>query len=95
LGIPKDSPKSIYLFIEWVELIYALYAAGKINNGNTSLKELFRQMGEIFNIDVKELSNYFMNIKNREDGNRTKFMNLLKDAVLERMADADRKSYRK
>jgi hypothetical protein len=72
-----------------------LYAAGKINDGNTSLKELFGQMGEIFDVNVKEFSNYFMNIKNREDGNRTKFMDLLKDAVLERMEDADRKPSRK
>jgi hypothetical protein len=49
--------------IEWVELIYALYAARKINDGNTFLKELFGQMGEIFDIDVKEFAVYFMNIK--------------------------------
>jgi hypothetical protein len=67
--------------IEWVELIYALYAARKINDGNTSLKELFQQMGEIFDIDVKEFANYFMNIKNRTDSRRTKFMDLLKDGV--------------
>ncbi|MDR0412212.1 MAG: RteC domain-containing protein [Dysgonamonadaceae bacterium] len=81
--------------IEWVELIYALYTAKKINDGKTFLKELFQQMGEIFDIDVKEFANYFMNIKNRKDGNRTKFMDLLRDAVLERMEEADRKPLRK
>jgi hypothetical protein len=96
----RQSPKHGKLkwtgnIIEWVEQIYALYAAGKINDGNTSLKELFRQMGEIFDIDVKEFSNYFMNIKHREDGNRTKFMDLLKEALLERMKEADRKPSRK
>jgi hypothetical protein len=81
--------------VEWVELIYALYAAGKINDGKTSLKELFQQMGEIFDFDVKEFAVYFMNIKNRTDEHRTKFMDLLKDAVLERMEEADRKPPRK
>jgi hypothetical protein len=81
--------------VEWVELIYALYAAGKINNGKTSLKDLFLQMGEIFGIKVKEFSNYFMSIKHRTDGRRTKFMDLLRDAVLKRMEEADRKPSRK
>jgi hypothetical protein len=81
--------------VEWVELIYALYAAGKINDGKSSLKELFLQTGKIFGIEVKEFAVYFMNIKHRTDGHRTKFMDLLKDAVLERMKDADRKPSRK
>jgi hypothetical protein len=81
--------------IEWVELIYALYSVKRINNGKTSLKELFQQMGEFFDFEVKEFANYFMNIKNRTDGRRTKFMDLLKDAVLGRMEDADRKPSRK
>ncbi|MDR0349266.1 MAG: RteC domain-containing protein [Tannerella sp.] len=80
---------------EWVELIYALYTVKRINNGKISLKELFQQMGEIFDFEVKEFANYFMNIKHRMDGHRTKFMDLLRDAVLERMEDADRKPLRK
>lgn len=81
--------------VEWVELIYALYTVKRINNGKISLKELFQQMGEIFDFEVKEFANYFMNIKNRTDGHRTKFTDLLKDAVLGRMDDADRKPQRK
>jgi hypothetical protein len=80
---------------EWVELIYALYTVKRINNGKTSLKELFLQMGEIFGFEVKEFAVYFMNIKHRTDGHRTKFIDLLRDTVLERMENADRKSSRK
>jgi hypothetical protein len=76
--------------VEWVELIYALYTVKRINNGKITLKELFQQMGEIFDFDVKEFSNYFMSIKNRTDGRRTKFIDLLRNAVLGRMEDADR-----
>jgi hypothetical protein len=81
--------------VEWVELVYALYAVKRINNGKISLKELFQQMGEIFDFEVKEFANYFMNIKNRTDWHRTKFTDLLKDAVLGRMDAADRKPSRK
>jgi hypothetical protein len=52
-------------------------------------------MGEIFDFEVKEYANYFMNIKNRTDENRTKFTDLLRDAVLERMTEADRKAPQK
>jgi hypothetical protein len=94
---PNPSPKLKWTgsIVEWVELIYALYSVKRINNGKITLKELFQQMGEIFDIDVKEFAVYFMNIKNRTDGRRTKFMDLLRDAVLERMEEADRKPSRK
>ncbi|MDR3219984.1 MAG: RteC domain-containing protein [Dysgonamonadaceae bacterium] len=81
--------------VEWVELIYALYIVKRINSGKISLKELFQQMGEIFDFEVKEFANYFMNIKNRKDGQRTKFTDLLRNALLERMTDSDRKPSRK
>jgi hypothetical protein len=96
-GFPKFERKIKWTgsVVEWVELIYALYAAGKINDGKTSLKELFGQMGEIFDIEVKEFANYFMNIKNRTDKYRTKFMDLLRNAILGRMEASDRKPSRK
>jgi hypothetical protein len=81
--------------VEWVELIYALRFVKRINNGKITLKELFQQMGEIFDFEVKEFANYFMNIKNRTGGRRTKFMDLMNDALLGRMDDADRKPSRK
>lgn len=77
--------------IEWVELIYALYAAGVINGGKIFLKDLFRSMGELFDFEVREFSNYFMNIKNRVKGDRTTFLDKLKDRLLHRMEEADRK----
>ncbi|MDR1221252.1 MAG: RteC domain-containing protein [Tannerella sp.] len=76
---------------EWVELIYALYLVKRINNGKISLKNLFRWMGEIFDFEVREHASYFMNIKNRMDENRTKFTDLMCDALLERMTESDRK----
>jgi hypothetical protein len=77
--------------VEWVKLIYALYLVKRINNGKISLKNRFRQMGEMFDFEVKEYANYFMNIKNRMDENRTKFTDSMSAALLERMTEADRK----
>jgi hypothetical protein len=65
LSIFPSVPKTCKLkwtgsIVEWVELIYALYSVKRINNGKITLKELFGQMGEIFDIDVKEFAVYFV-----------------------------------
>jgi hypothetical protein len=80
---------------EWVELIYALYLVKRINNGDIFLKELFQQMGEVFDFKVKEFANYFMNIKNRMDRKRTRFIDLMKEVLLGRMTESDKKPSRK
>jgi hypothetical protein len=94
-GQPPAKLKWTGSIIEWVELIYALFLAGRINGGKITLRELFRQMGGIFDFEVKEFSNYFMNIKTRTDGKRTKFMDLMKEALLERMRASDCRPSRK
>lgn len=70
--------------IDWVELLYALHAIKCISDGNVSLKDLFRRMGEVFGFNVPEFANCFMSIKHRTDGHRTKFIDRMKDAVLEK-----------
>jgi len=42
-----------------------IFLVKRINNGKISLKELLQQMGEVFDFEVKEFANYFMNIKGR------------------------------
>ena len=42
---------------------------------------MFLQMGEVFDFKVEEFANYFMNIKNRADGNRAKFIDLMKETL--------------
>jgi hypothetical protein len=39
-----------------VELIYALYLVKHINDSKIFLKDLFRQMGEMFDFEVKEFA---------------------------------------
>jgi len=80
---------------EFVEIIYSLYFVKRISNGKVTLKELFRQMGLLFEIEVKEFANYYMNIKMRKDGGRTKFIDLMKKNLTEKMEGTDRKPFRK
>jgi hypothetical protein len=81
--------------VDWVELIYSLHEVDSFNSGKIYLRELFGIMGEVFDFEVKEFSNYFMNIKNRTDGHRTKFLDRLKETLLKKMEDTDRKPPRK
>lgn len=81
--------------MEWVELIYALYAAEVINDGKTTLKKLFRIMGEVFDFEVGEFSRTFTDIKNRVRGDRTAFLDKLKCKLLRRMEEADKKPPRR
>jgi hypothetical protein len=81
--------------VDWVEFIYALYAVGYINNGKVSLKKLFRIMGEVFDFDVKEFSRTFTDIKGRKKGDRTPFLDLMKQLLIERMTEADSKPAKK
>jgi hypothetical protein len=80
---------------EWVELVYAFDTVGCINNGKISLKELFATMGNMFDIEVKEFSNYFAGIKKRKDKKRTEFLSKLATGLLGRMQVSDEKPSRK
>jgi hypothetical protein len=78
-----------------VELIYSLHASGHVNNGKVSLKKLFAVMGEVFGFKVEEFSRVFIDIKNRVKGDRTAFLEELKQALIRIMEKADRKPSRK
>jgi hypothetical protein len=92
---PKSKLKWTGSIVDWVELIYAFHEAGVINGGKVTLKTLFRTMGEVFDFEVKEFSNYFMNIKRRIKGDRTTFLDKLRRKLLRRMDEADRKPGRR
>lgn len=73
-----------------IELIYALYAKGAFNNGNTDIKEMAKIDESIFDIDLGDYYHTFLEIRNRKI-NRTKYLDSLKEALLKRMDDEDEK----
>ncbi|WP_348800021.1 RteC domain-containing protein [Flavobacterium adhaerens] len=65
--------------IDLIELIYALYFQKVINNGNIELKEIAKELGSLFNIELNEnIYRFFTDIKNRKQS-KTKFINTLSD----------------
>ena len=61
------------------ELIYALYAQGVFNNGNTDIKLIAKTFESTFNIDLGDFYHTFMELKARKI-NRTKFLDILCEA---------------
>lgn len=67
-----------------VELIYALHAAGCINNGNGDINEIARLFEANFNIELSDVYRTFLDIKMRQ--NPSKFIQTLQ-AALEKKID--------
>ena len=70
------------------ELIYALYAQGVFNNGNTDIKLIAKTFESTFNISLGDFYHTFMELKSRKI-NSTKFLDSLRDALIRKMDEQD------
>ena len=70
------------------ELIYALDTAKCINHGNINLKTLASYLEDIFNVKIGDIYRIYLEIRERK-GNRTQFLDRLKDNLIERMDKTD------
>lgn len=69
-----------------IELIYALYAHGVFNNGNTDIKLIAKTFEDVFNIELGDFYHTFMEIKARKI-NRTKFLDHLCETLIKKMEE--------
>jgi hypothetical protein len=69
---------------QFIELVYALHAAGCIASGNTDIKQTFGRLSAFFNLKVTNYYGYFntMAIRKKE---RTPFLNKLSLFLTQRM----------
>ena len=68
-----------------VELIYALHAAGVLNNGHCEIRELSAFFEQIFNVRFTDVYHTYIEIKIRSTP--TKFLDSLKSALLRKMEE--------
>jgi hypothetical protein len=68
-----------------IELIYALYATGSINNGHSEIKELAAFFEQAFNVKLTDVYRTYLEIKIRSTP--TKFIDNLKAALLRKMEE--------
>ena len=73
-----------------IELGYALYVAGDINNGNITVKEIMNLLGAMFNIDLGDYYRGYITLKNRKK-DRTLYLKTLIEKLLKRMEEDDEK----
>lgn len=72
-----------------VELGYAIYANGSLNNGKVDIKEIMTYLESSFNIDLGDYYRTYLSLKNRKRG-QTVFLDSLKEALIKKMNDDDR-----
>jgi len=71
-----------------VELIYALYYSRMINNGKVGIKDIIKFFENGLHVELSDYYHTFLDVKNRKI-NRTKFLDQLKQSLVEKMDSSD------
>lgn len=75
--------------IDLVELIYALYVTGCINDGKASLKEIAPILYSFFGVESKDCYRFYTDIKRRKSDSRTYFLEKMQEKLNEKMRRDD------
>jgi hypothetical protein len=70
------------------ELVYALYASGSLNNGNTDIKEIAMALQRVFQFDLGDFYKTYSEIKARKIS-RTKFLDDLSSGLIAQMDNSE------
>lgn len=71
-----------------IELAYAMYARGSVNNGKGDIKAVIAALESTFNIQVGNFYRTFQNMRIRKK-NRTNYLDSLKESLVKKMDDTD------
>lgn len=71
-----------------IELGYAIYAAGVLNNGNADIKEIMTYIEASFKVDLGDYYRTYLTIRERKR-DRTSFLNSLIEKLLRKMDEND------
>ena len=82
---PRWTGDKVYL----VELAYGMYYTGMINDGRTEIKTIVETLEQLFDVDLNHHSRTFHDIKRRKI-DRTKFLDIMKSKLENKMDDLDR-----
>lgn len=91
----QSLPSADYNLMEWtapktaaVELIYALQAAGAVNNGKTEIKQVVNNFERIFNISLGNFYRSYHDMAIRK-GSRTTFLDSIRERLLQKLDEKD------
>lgn len=71
-----------------IELAYGIHHTEMVNGGNSEIKDIVEGFEQMFNVELKEYSRSFLEIKRRKIG-RTKFLDLMKSKLENKMDESD------
>ncbi len=71
-------------------MIYALHSQGVFDNGDADIKLIAKTLELAFNINLGDFYHTYMELKSRKI-NRTKFLDGLRDALIQKMDEQDEK----
>lgn len=74
-----------------IELLYAFDTCNCISNGEIGVEELVEVLSNIFEVEIKNCYNIYMNIKCRKNDSRTYFLDELREKLSRRMVESDLK----
>jgi hypothetical protein len=80
----KWTGKKIFL----IELAYGIHHTDMVNGGNSEIKDIIEGFEQMFDIELKEHSRSFIEIKRRKI-ERTKFLDIMKSRLEDRMDESD------
>lgn len=73
-----------------IELIYALHYHGVFDNGNSDIRIIAKYFESAFNIDLGDYYHTYLELRTRKV-NRTKFLDALRDGLINKMDEQDEK----
>ena len=73
-----------------VELIYAIHAAGSVDNGQIDIVELANLFEIVFHVELGDVYRLFINMRERKNS-RTAYLDYLKEKIQKRMDETDDK----
>ncbi len=71
--------------INLVEVAYGIWLTGQLNNGNASISEIIRWLEEAFKVNIGRAHRRWTEISQRKRSSYTKFIDRMKESVLERI----------
>lgn len=90
----KSRPTEEARLLKWtgdkvnlVEVIYALYFTGQLNNGNADLSLIIQFMEQHLGIDLSRAYRDFIDIRNRKVSSPTRFIDQMRESIHKRIDD--------
>lgn len=70
-----------------VEVIYGLFYTGQLNSGNATLSDIIKWMEQILQIDLSRSYRNFIDIRNRKRDSPTKFLDKMREFIIQKIED--------